>query len=138
MTTSNSAIISYLSDGADFDDSSGPGRITVCKFVVINNAASSKLIFGPVSDFPYHAALVKRFCDERDIAAGWGKKPDLYMIYDLSYRVSGGGWMGYQPRQKFIRFFGQSTAYGRFEPNAVKQLFTSDLTYAGFTFAVDD
>lgn len=138
MTTSDSTIISFVPSRQEFPTPPTSGINIICKFVVINNAASSKLVFGPVSEFPYHAGLVKRFCDEHEIAAGWAKKPDLYAIYDSSYRINGGGWLGYQEQQQLIRIFGQSTAYGRFEPDTVKRLFSADSVFTRFTIVIED
>ena len=66
-------------------------RIAInCKFVVIKNDQHYALIMGPLTEFPYHANLVKYFCNHFDIPSGWIKKPDMYDILDKHYHINGG------------------------------------------------
>jgi len=84
------------------------------KFVIIAEDNRFNLVLGLLSEFPYHAHLVNRFCKLYDIPALWQKKPDQYQIMTDAYRINGGGWVDIKSKDKLLRVFGYSTAYGTF------------------------
>jgi hypothetical protein len=91
-----------------------------CKFVVIERDEILHLVLGLVSDFPYHANLVDRFCTANEIPSCWVKKPDLVEVYDNSVSIRGGGYLEITPHKNTVSFSGYSTAYGRYEPADVR------------------
>lgn len=99
---------------------SNPKRIG--KFMLITGPDELTLIFGEVKEYAYHANLLYRYCQLREIPCGWEKKPDLLEIYDPSIRLHGGGWFEFDERAKGIRLFGSSTAYGRFHPTRLNEV----------------
>ncbi|MCK4573621.1 MAG: hypothetical protein KAU36_04580 [candidate division Zixibacteria bacterium] len=106
--------------------------IQVCKFVVFASPEEQILIFGPVRQYHYHAALVRSFCQLREIPSGWEKQPDLYQIYDRAYKVSGGGWLDLVVENKSILFYDRSTAYGGFDPDAIIEIFDQCAGYSEY------
>ena len=106
--------------------SANPKRIG--KFMLITGPEELTLIFGEVKEYAYHANLVYRYCQLREIPCGWEKKPDLLEIYDPQIRLHGGGWFELDETAGHIRFFGSSTAYGRFHPTRMNTVI-SDHAY---------
>ncbi|MCB2231431.1 hypothetical protein KQH82_12005 [bacterium] len=121
----------------DFDrlvgspQNSSGGKI-VCKFIIVEWSAELSLVFGPVRAFEYHAWLLERFCRERQIAAGWVKKPDLVEVYDRSVTLHGGGWMELDFGEKQAEIYGSSTAYGPYRADLARAIIADHPHFARF------
>ncbi|MDF1544490.1 MAG: hypothetical protein P1R58_05240 [bacterium] len=119
----------------DLFGGSQPSKL-ICKFVLLNNGRGANLVFGPLDNFPYHANLVDQFCIENNIAATWERKPDLVAILQEDWLVQGGGWMEIDPISKQMKFFGRSTAYGRFDPALLNQVLTEHTLFSPYHITV--
>ncbi|MCK4607756.1 MAG: hypothetical protein KAU35_10710 [candidate division Zixibacteria bacterium] len=120
------------SDPSVGDDGDEP----VFKFVLISCDAQFNFVLGRVSQFPYHANLVDRFCDRQGIAAGWVRKPDLVEIYDTEYAVRGGGWMKLDRSGNSLEVYGNSSAYGKYDPSDLSLVVRVHPFFAGYTVSV--
>lgn len=116
-------IISLGGNSGNEPETSLPGVIRTKKFIVIAAGEELVLIHGPVTEYPYHAGLVKAYCELNDVPSGWVKKPDVYEIHDDSYRVMGGGWLEENHRDKQLGFYGSSSAYGGFDAADIKYIY---------------
>ena len=116
-------IISLNETSADEPQGEKSNSKKVSKFVIILGEDEAYFVFGPLDLYSYHAGIVKRFCELKDIPSGWVKKPDLYEIYGSDYEIKGGGWMEEKTTEKRLRIFGYSTAYGGFEQQDILYLF---------------
>lgn len=114
----------------------GDGDEPVFKFVLIGGDAQLNLVLGRVSQFPYHANLVDRFCDRQGIAAGWVKKPALVKIYDAEYTVRGGGWMKFDRSGNSLEVYGHSSVYGKYDPSDLNRVVRVHPFFAGYTVSV--
>ena len=110
----------------------------ISKFVVIVGKDEAHFVFGPIDTYSYHAGIVKRFCDLKNISSGWVKKPDMYEIYGNTYKVKGGGWLEEKTGEKRLRIFGYSTAYGGFNRQDILYLFESTPGFEDFEVEFDD
>jgi hypothetical protein len=117
------------------NSSSGKSKI-FCKFILIASADCLHLVFGPITDFPYHATLIERFCDSRAIPAVWARKPDMVEIHDPSVRIRGGGTLEINSPDRSARFSGASRAYGHFSPLELDDLVRSDPFFAGYRVTI--
>ncbi|MDZ4723184.1 MAG: hypothetical protein SGI97_04675 [candidate division Zixibacteria bacterium] len=104
----------------------GRSRCIVCKFVLLANRSNLFLLIGPVSDYPYHAHLVNRFCREREIPSGWVAGNSRVEIFDTHHKIRGGGWMKIEQSEKRLEIYGHSTAYGRFSEEDLDSILKSD------------
>lgn len=109
------------------------GAKLACKFVVIEQGGVLHLVFGLVTEYPYHANLIDRFCEDSEIATGWIKKPDLVEVYDDSVSIRGGGYIDFDPHKNIARFSGYSTAYGSYDLSDVRLVTDSDEFFAGYS-----
>jgi hypothetical protein len=107
-----------------------------CKFILIADNLQVCFVFGPVTDFPYHANLVERFCIKQGIPSGWVHKPDLHEIYDADYRIKGGGMMQINQSEKTLKIFGASTAYGRYDRHSLDYLVAHHPFFTGYSVIV--
>ncbi len=90
------------------------------KFVVISNSDSMKLVWGPLEDFPYHANLIDKYCEFKEVPSNWIKKPDLVEIIDSDYEIRGGGWMEVNTELNVVILYSESTAYGKFKSEDIE------------------
>ncbi len=109
------------------------GKVLVCKFVLVDAPEERNLILGQVEKYRYHAALVREFCQLRNLPSGWARRPDLYEIYDQSCGVRGGGWLDIDRAASTLRFYHYSTAYGGFDPEFVSEFVRECLIFPGYS-----
>jgi len=102
-----------------------PDEKIQCKFTVIGSGNGLNLVLGRINNYPYHATLVRAFCDRSEILSDWAKKPDQLEIFDPSYEVRGGGWLELDPGTGRLRFFGNSTVYGKYMVGDLEQVLSS-------------
>ena len=107
------------------------GRV-ICKFVVIEDAHTRHLVFGPVAKYAYHADLVARFCADHLVAAGWARRPDVMEIYDPSVRLRGGGVLEVDRGAMTMEIYGASRAYGDFRRKDVEHAIDASRDLAGY------
>jgi hypothetical protein len=112
------------------------GDIT-CKFLLVQSPDEAVLIYGTVSNYPYHAQLVERFCADEKIPSGWIKKPDLIEIYDTSIEIAGGGWMKINKDKKRLRFSGESSAYGNFKQSLLRDIINAGDDFTNWQIKID-
>ena len=112
MSDNNQQVLFYESDS----ESSGHirGKLT-CKFVLVWDEQCLYLLFGPPSEFPYHAFLLNRFCADNQIPSSWVKQPDVVEVHAPHIHIRGGGWMEIDFDSRSARFEGQSRAYGEYD-----------------------
>lgn len=129
--TPEPSVVSFISDNGS---SPHAGPIT-CKFVVVDDAEQRHLVLGPVADFPYHANLVAKFCDDRQLAYGWQQRPDLVAVFDPAVKIRGGGMLEIDVDNSLARFYGASRAYGYFRRADVERLTSGTPLFAGYEIA---
>ena len=131
-------IISLHETSADEAQGSKSNSKTVSKFVIILSEDEAYFVFGPLDPYSYHAGLVKRFCELKNIPSGWVKKPDLYEIYGSEYDIKGGGWLEEKTAEKRLRVFGYSTAYGGFKQQDILYLLENAPDFEGCEIEFDN
>jgi hypothetical protein len=117
------------------DNNGGPpsDKEETCKFVLISSDDQMSLVFGPVADYPYHANLVHRYCELRNVPAMWAREPDLVEICEPSYEIAGGGYMKLNRTKNTAKFGGFSTAYGRFRDADLNRILSEDPYFGQFS-----
>lgn len=88
---------------------------TAGKFVQLRNNTDEYLVFAPKECAPYHADITERFCREMGLKGyrdGDGKR---FTIDEPAWVIVGGGRFELDRRKKYIRLYGNSLAYGRFD-----------------------
>ncbi len=134
--TNNYKVINYLNITEEINLQSN--KVTIrCKFITINNEDTKYFIFGSLTEFPYHAALVNRFCNDNMILSTWEKKPDYCLILDKDYHIEGGGWLEIDSKEQILRLFGNSTAYGKFTSTNLLDIFENNNQFPNFKVFID-
>jgi len=128
-----SRVIAYEGNGGGVGD---PTR-RACKFMIVQHAGVSSLVYGPVETFRYHALLLDRYCRDQNVASGWVKRPELLDILDGSVVLRGGGWMELDYGLSRLRFHGISTAYGGFDRILLTRILDAAGAFPGYRVTVD-
>ncbi len=120
----------------DLAPNSQDGRLA-CKFLLVSSDDCLYLLFGPLAEYPYHAALLDRFCKEQQIASSWIKRPDLLEIFDGGCEVRGGGYLELDRVLRTACVSGQSTAYGGFRQPEINRILRGHPFFSEFTWTVE-
>jgi hypothetical protein len=95
------------------------------KFLQLEHEKTVIILIGAVSEYPYHASLLERFCRDQQIPSTWIKKPDVLETYDRLLDTLGGGWMLIDPTARRLEIFGASSAYGGYDRRIMNDLAVS-------------
>jgi len=113
------------------------GKRLVCKFALVRLEDRVSLVFGPISEYPYHASLVEEFCRANMVSSGWERKPDLYGVYDPRCRVLGGGYLELAGSRSAVRFGGASTAYGTYDEEDLRLVVENAAYFVEFEVTIE-
>ncbi len=98
------------------------------KFVQVVHGDTEYLILSPREYSPYHAEILERFCRERSIDGAYQEGKKRFDIHDAEWVVRGGGKYEIDETNRYIRFYDNSMAYGRFDAQGLREkLLESDL-----------
>jgi Janus/Ocnus family (Ocnus) len=113
-----------------------PPDRTEGKFVQIRNGGIEYLVFSTKDIAPYHADLVEKFCEERNIPGSYVKERKRYDIHDPEWVVVGGGKFETDREKKSIILYDNSMAYGRFDPNSLEEKIHRTRELADYTVQI--
>ena len=112
----NYEVVKYFDTEKKADETNGKPAVNesmiFCKFMLIINDGTAYFVVGDLSEYPYHANLVDRFCNDRGIPAVWKRKPDVVEILNKETQLKGGGLIDIDEIKKVVKIYGYSTAYG--------------------------
>ena len=123
----------YLNDGRPPSSDTA----VACKFILLARDSHYILAFGSLSDYPYHADLLEKFCQQRNITRHWIKRPDQLQLNDPHYRMLGGGYLDLDSGKRKARVSGSSKAYGFFDSEAVQWVTQSAQFFADFAVTIE-
>lgn len=107
------------------------------KFTQMRNNSKEYLIFSPREFTRYHADIIERFCLDREIPGVHDKKNKRFNIIDIAWNVIGGGKFEIDKKKKYLRLYGDSMAYGRYDRRGMKEKFLSIENFAGYEVNVE-
>jgi hypothetical protein len=111
---------------------------TAGKFVQIRKgSAEEHLVFSPKEYSRYHADIVSRFCAERGIAGTYNNIHKRFDIDEPGWSVTGGGKFEIDRRNKHLRLYDDSMAYGKFNAKMLKEDILSLPAFSGYTVLVE-
>jgi hypothetical protein len=90
------------------------------KFVQIRNETTEYLVLAPKEFAPYHADIVERFCRGRGLRGARNGEGKRFDIREPGWAVVGGGKFELDSEKKYIRFYDDSMAYGKFDSRGLK------------------
>ncbi|HAM52947.1 MAG TPA: hypothetical protein DCP92_20450 [Nitrospiraceae bacterium] len=90
------------------------------KFVQMRHYDTEYLIFSPKELTPYHGDIVERFCRDKGIDGAFEGRQKYFAIHDTSWVIVGGGKFEIDKVKKYVRLYDDSMAYGKFNPDGLK------------------
>jgi len=107
------------------------------KFLQIRNQSREYLLFSPKEYAPYHADIVKQFCKEKGLVGSYDGSGKRFNIHDPAWVVAGGGRFERDATRKWLRLFDDSMAYGKFDPNGLKEKILLIKEFADYEVTVE-
>jgi len=107
------------------------------KFVQVRNNETEYLVFSPKEFTPYHAGLVEQFCKEKGLKGVYDTKNKRFDIQEPAWIVVGGGKFERDDREKHIRLYDNSMAYGRFDSKGLRGKILSAAGMSDYTVQIE-
>lgn len=107
------------------------------KFVQMRNNFTEYLVFSPKEFTRYHADIIERFCLDREIPGVHDKKNKRFDIIDIAWNVIGGGKFEINTKKKYLKLYGDSMAYGRYDRRGIKEKLLSIEELADYTVDIE-
>ena len=107
------------------------------KFVQMRNNFTEYLVFSPKEFTRYHADIIERFCLDREIPGVHNKKNKRFDIIDFAWSVLGGGKFEIDKKKKYLKLYGDSMAYGRYDRRGMKEKILSIEHFADYTVDIE-
>lgn len=107
------------------------------KFVQLRAASGEYLVFAPLHVSRYHADIIERFCNERGIPGIYRDTEKRFEILDGDWYVIGGGKFMIDTKQRKIRLFDNSMAYGKFDRKGMKRKILSASWFSGYDVLIE-
>lgn len=84
------------------------------KFVVLADARRTHLALSSIEKTPFHAQIVQDYLESRGLAQVEAPDGNDCRILTPGWRILGGGYYEIDRENRQLRFFGRSTAFGRY------------------------
>ena len=128
----------------DYSEKYYPGRAKPAmpekrsgKFVQVRNNETEYLVFSPKEFTPYHAGLVEQFCKEKGLKGAYDSKNKRFDIHEPAWIVVGGGKFERDDRERHIRLYDNSMAYGRFDSKGLREKILSTAGMSDYTVQIE-
>jgi hypothetical protein len=86
---------------------------------VVENGETELLILSPYGLSKFHAQILERFCTMNDLDGRFLRKPEYYLASGAGIEVIGGGHWKIDESIPMLVLEGESTVYGRFNPDGL-------------------
>ncbi len=110
------------------------------KFVCILNGADLHVVLSPIARTPYHANIVGLYLEQEGLARVEMLAGPNCRIETQGWSVKGGGYYAALPHERKIRFYGKSTAFGRYARKLLvpfQETLPQRLGLPGFTLSLE-
>ncbi len=107
------------------------------KFVQIRHDNTLYLVFAPQGLSKYHANIVERFCVDNGIDGSYDSERKRYNMNDQDWIVAGGGKFAIDRKQKTIKLYDDSMAYGKFDKTGLRDAIGTLREFSDFTIQVE-
>ncbi len=107
------------------------------KFVQVRHGDTEYLILSPKALSPYHAEILERFCRERSIDGSYQEGKKRFDIRDAEWVIQGGGKFEIDKTKRYIRFYDNSMAYGRFNSKGLREKVRGSEMFKGYEIRIE-
>lgn len=103
---------------------------------ILDDGEIELLILSPYELSKYHAQILERYCMLNDLDGCYVKKPDHFRVTDADIEVIGGGHWKIDESVLHMILNGESTVYGRFNPDGLLKKVRALKQYASYTVVI--
>ncbi len=103
---------------------------------LVEGGENETLVLSPYGLSKFHAQILERYCLRNDLDGRYLRKPEYYSVPGADIEVVGGGhWKIDDPGLR-LELNGESTAYGRFDPDGLAEKIGALAAYRGYRIVV--
>lgn len=135
--TSRFVVIDYSSIYYADVAKTAPPAVRNGKFVQVRHGDTEYLLLSPREYSAYHSDIVERFCLERSIDGLYQERKKRFDILDAEWVVIGGGKYEMNEKERYIRFYDNSMAYGRFDAQGLREGVIRSEMFKGYEVAIE-
>ncbi len=106
------------------------------KFVQVRQGDTEYLLLSPKEYGSYHSDIVERFCRERSIDGSYQEGRKRFDIHDAEWVVIGGGKYEMDETRRYVRFYDNSMAYGRFNAQTLSAGISQSDMFKGYEVSI--
>ena len=107
------------------------------KFIQVTDGDTEHVAMAPYELATHHAVILERLCLQHSVKGIWIRKPSVFRILGGEWEVLGGGHFVNDDEERFLRLFGESTAYGSFDREGLKGKLATVPAFRGYSIRID-
>lgn len=107
------------------------------KFVQIWHAEEEYLILSPKEFKKYHANIVEQFSKDMNLAGAYDSEQKRFDIFDPEWVIRGGGKFEIDRREKILRLYDDSMAYGRFNDEGLAERLSGTEEFFNYRIVIE-
>jgi hypothetical protein len=94
------------------------------------------VVLAPYELATHHAVILERFCIQQEVRGLWIRKPSVYRILGGEWEILGGGHFVVDDEERFLKLFGESTSYGSFDRDGLREKLSTLPTLEGYSILI--
>ena len=106
------------------------------KFIQVTDGETEYVALAPYELATHHAVILERFCMQHEVKGIWVRKPSVFRILGGEWEILGGGHFVVDDEERFLKLFGESTSYGRFDRDGLKRKLATVPTFLGYSIRI--
>lgn len=103
---------------------------------LLEDGENETLVLSPYGLSKFHAQILERYCLLNDLDGRFLRKPEYYAALGADIEVFGGGHWKIDDLSLRLELYGESTAYGRFDPDGLAERIGALPTYRSYRIVV--
>lgn len=107
------------------------------KFVQIWHGDAEYLVFSPKDFKKYHANIVEYFSNEMNLAGTYNSEQKRFDIFEPEWKIIGGGKFEIDIKERFLRLYDDSMAYGRFNDKDLIERLSGTVEFSNYRIIIE-
>ncbi|MFN3739858.1 MAG: hypothetical protein ACK4TF_04195 [Thermodesulfovibrionales bacterium] len=107
------------------------------KFVQLWYKGEEYMVFSPKEFKKYHSNIVELFSKDMNLAGAYDSEQKRFDIFEPEWKIIGGGKFEIDRKEKILRLYDDSMAYGRFNDEGLAQRLAETEELSGYRIVID-
>jgi len=103
---------------------------------IVEGGENETLVLSPYGLSMFHAQILERYCLLNDLGGRYMRKPEYYAVLESDLKVVGGGHWKIDDPCLLLELNGESTIYGRFDPDGLPEKIRALPAYRSYRIVV--